>query len=103
MPKDNITLNKTHVQKRLTEATELLTLWCTQWEFWQAKELSREYTTKHEVIYLVYNLILRDVNITVASIQYESTNVKKSSRVGRENDNVFQKIERPWKNIKRCE
>ena len=45
--------------------------------FWQPfwKQL---YTTKHEVIYLVHNL-LRDVNITVASTQYESTNVKKSA------------------------
>ena len=64
----------------------------------QAKELESWYTTTHEVIYLVYNL-LRDVNITVASTQYEHER-QKSSRLGRENNNVFQKIERPWKNSK---
>ena len=47
--------------------------------------------TKHEVIYLVSN-VLRDVNITVSSTQYECTNVKKSSRLGRDqNNNVFQR------------
>ena len=32
-----------------------------------------------------------------------STSVKKSSRLGRESNNVFQKTEQPWKNIEQCE
>ena len=48
---------------------------------------------KHEVIYLVYNL-LRDVNITGLR-QYSNmstaANVKNSSRLGRENNNLFAK------------
>ena len=48
---------------------------------------------KHEVIYLV--ITFSEMSTLQSPVLNMSTNVKKSSRLGRENNTVFQKIERP--------
>ena len=92
IPKDNITLNKTHVRKQLRKGTNYL----HSKNFGRAKSyrvVDVRQNTRSFTWYKSYS----EMSTLQSPVFNMSTNVKKSSRLGRQTYNVFQKIEPPWK------
>ena len=91
-PKDNITLNKIHVRKHLRKGRNYL----HSKNFGKAKSYRVVDIRQNTRSFTWYNSY-SEMSALQSPVFNMSTNVKKSSRLGRQTYNVFQQIELPWK------